>query len=178
MFKWYVVQAYSNCEKSVLNSVMQRAEKAGMANLIEEIIVPLKKYIQIKKGKKVEVERNLYPGYVLLRADLTNELWHLIKNVPKISGFISHSGKPLPLKDKEVEDIRSSMDDDSVDITGDVEFEVGESVKVNDGGPFDGFSGVVESVDLDKKSLVVSVSIFGRATPVNIGFGQVERISE
>jgi transcriptional antiterminator NusG len=175
MFKWYVVQAYSSCEKAVKNSINQRAEKAGMDNLIKEILVPAKKVIEVRKSKKVEVEKNLFPGYVLLHAELSNELWHLIKSIPKVTGFISQSGDPVPLKQAELDNIMTQLEDDNLNLSGEIEFEIGETVRVIDGGPFDGFSGVIEGVDTEKKSIVVSVSIFGRATPVNLAFNQVER---
>lgn len=175
-YKWYVVQAYSGSEKAVLNGIRQRAERAGCEQLIEDILVPLKKIVQIKKGKKVEVEKNFYPGYVFVNMDLNNELWHLIKQIPKVSGFISQNGKPSPIRKSEVDNIFGQLEDDSLDIGCDVEFDMGESVKVIDGGPFDSFTGVVDSVDTSKKKLIVSVSIFGRATPLNLDFNQVEKI--
>lgn len=175
-YKWYVVQAYSGSEKAVLNGIKQRAERAGCEQLIEDILVPLKKIVQIKKGKKVEVEKNFYPGYVFVNMDLNNELWHLIKQIPKVSGFISQNGKPSPVSKSEVDNIFGQLEDDSLDISCDIEFDMGESVKVIDGGPFDSFTGVIDSVDTTKKKLVVSVSIFGRATPLNLDFNQVEKI--
>ena len=175
-YRWYVVQAYSGSEKAVLNGIKQRAERAGCSNLIEDILVPLKKIVQVKKGKKVEVEKNFYPGYVFVNMDLSNELWHLIRQIPKVSGFISQNGKPIPISKSEVDNIFGQLEDDSLNISGDIEFDLGESVKVVDGGPFDSFTGVIDSVDTNKKKLVVSVSIFGRATPLNLEFNQVEKI--
>ena len=174
--KWYVVQAYSGSERSVMQSIHQRSDKANLSDSINEIIVPSKKVVQVKKGKKTEVEKNLYPGYVLLNADLTNELWHLIKGIPKVSGFISQGGKPMPIGKSEVDDMLDRLDDDSLNLSDEIEYEVGESVKIIDGGPFDEFSGVIETVFDDKKQLVVSVSIFGRSTPVNLTYTQVEKI--
>lgn len=175
-FKWYVVQAYSGSEKSVLNSIKQRAERAGYSELIDDILVPMKKITQVKKGRKIELEKNFYPGYVFVNMDLTNELWHLIKQIPKVSGFISHSGKPTAISEAEVDNIFGQLEDDAINIAGEVEFDIGESVKVIDGGPFDSFTGVVDSVDSSKKKLVVSVAIFGRSTPLNLEFTQVEKI--
>ncbi len=175
-FKWYVVQAYSGSEKSVMNSITQRADKAGMSKQIEEIFVPIKKVVQVKKGKKVEVEKNFYPGYVLVNMDISNELWHLIRQIPKVSGFVSQAGKPLPIKKSEVDNIMGQMESDSLALTSDVEYEIGEAVRVTDGGPFDSFSGTIEAVDHDKKQITVSVAIFGRATPVNLAYDQVEKI--
>jgi transcriptional antiterminator NusG len=175
-FKWYVVQAYSGSEKSVLNSIKQRAERAGCSELIDDILVPLKKVTQVKKGRKVEVEKNFYPGYVFVNMDLTNELWHLIRQIPKVSGFISQNGKPTAISKAEVDNIFGQLEDDAINIVSEIEFDIGESVKVIDGGPFDSFTGVVDSVDVSKKKLVVSVSIFGRSTPLNLEFTQVEKI--
>lgn len=174
--KWYVVQAYSGSEKSVLKSIEQRAGKANLSNLISEILVPSKKVVQVKKGKKVEVEKNFFPGYVLVNMDLTNELWHLIKEIPKVSGFISQGGKPVPLGKQEVDEILTKLEDDTLNLSDEVEYEAGESVRITDGGPFDSFTGVIEQVMFDKKQLVVSVTIFGRSTPVNLAYNQVEKI--
>ena len=174
--KWYAVQAYSGSEKSVSRTIQQRAERANLSNLITEILVPSKKMVQIKKGKKSEVEKNLFPGYVLVNMDLTGELWHLIREIPKVSGFISQNGKPIPLRNQEVDDILEKLQDDSINLSGEIEYEVGESVRVTDGGPFDSFTGVIEQVIFDKKQLVVSVTIFGRSTPVNLAYNQVEKI--
>lgn len=175
-YKWYVVQSYSGSEKSVMLSIRQRAEKANQGDNIEEILVPLKKVSEIRKGKKVEVEKNIYPGYVLVKMSLNNELWQIIKNIPKVSGFVSNDGSPKPLSQKEVDSIFAKLNDDNFTLSHSNDFEIGEVVKVIDGGPFDGFSGSVESVDHDKKELVVSVVIFGRATPVVIAFDQVEKV--
>jgi len=174
--KWYVVQAYSGSEKSVLKSIEQRAGKANLNGLISEMLVPSKKVLQVKKGKKVEVEKNFFPGYVLINADLTNDLWHLIREIPKVSGFISQSGKPVPLGKQEVDNIFEKLEDDSLSLSDEIEYDVGESVRITDGGPFDSFTGVIEQVVFDKKQLVVSVTIFGRSTPVNLAYNQVEKI--
>jgi len=175
-FRWYVVQTYSGSEKAVLNGIKQRADRAGYGNNIEDILVPVKKVLQVKKGKKVEVEKNFYPGYVFVNMDLSNELWHLIKQIPKVSGFISQNGKPSPISKAEVDNIFGQLEDDNLTLTGDIEFEIGESVKVIDGGPFDSFTGVIDSVDPNKKQLAVSVTIFGRSTPLKLEFNQVEKI--
>jgi transcriptional antiterminator NusG len=175
-YKWYVVQAYSGSEKSVLNTIKQRAEKADLLKNIEEILVPTKKLIQVKKGKKVEVEKNFYPGYVLINMSLSDELWHLIKQIPKVSGFISQNGKPLPISKVEVDSIIGQLEDDNFNADGDIEFEIGETIKVIDGGAFDSFTGVIDSVDTDKKQLSVSVTIFGRSTPLILEYNQVEKI--
>jgi transcription termination/antitermination protein NusG len=175
-FKWYVVQAYSGSEKFVEKSIIQRAEKANLGNLIKEILIPTKKVIQVRKGKKVEIEKNFYPGYVLIHVEMTDSLWHLIRQIPKVSGFISQESKPVTISKAEVESIISQIENDEVSLVQEVEFDIGEAVKVIDGGPFDGFTGTIESIDSDKKKLVVSVSIFGRPTPVNLGYDQVEKI--
>ncbi|MBL6785713.1 MAG: transcription termination/antitermination factor NusG [Rickettsiales bacterium] len=174
--KWYVVQSYSGSEKSVMLSIQQRAEKSNQSSNINEIVVPLKKVVEIRKGKKVEVEKNLFPGYVLVNMNLNNTIWQIIKNIPKVSGFVSSDGSPKPLSQKEVDSIFNKLNDDNFTLTDSSDFEVGEVVKVIDGGPFDGFSGSIESVDLEKKELVVSVVIFGRSTPVVIAFDHVEKV--
>jgi transcription termination/antitermination protein NusG len=175
-FKWYVIQSYSGSEKSVMASIWQRAEKGNQSDKINEIVVPLKKIVEIRKGKKVEVEKNLYPGYVLIDMDLNNTIWQIIRGIPKVSGFVSSDGNPKPLSQKEVDSIFNKLNDESFTLSNTSDFEIGEAVKVIDGGPFDGFSGSIESVDHEKKELVVSVVIFGRATPVVIAFDQVEKV--
>lgn len=175
-FKWYVVQSYSGSEKSVMASIRQRAEKGNQSDKVSEIVVPLKKVVEIRKGKKVEVEKNLYPGYVLVNMDLNNTIWQIIRGIPKVSGFVSSDGTPKPLSQKEVDSIFNKLNDESFTLSNNSDFEIGEAVKVIDGGPFDGFSGSIESVDHEKKELVVSVVIFGRATPVVIAFDQVEKV--
>jgi len=174
--KWYVVQAYSGSEKNVLNTIKQRAEKADLLKNIEEILVPTKKLTQIKKGKKVEVEKNFYPGYVLVNMRLSDELWHLIRQIPKVSGFISQNGKPLPISKSEVDSIIGQLEDDNFTADTEIEFEIGETIKVIDGGAFDSFTGVIDSVDTSKKQLSVSVTIFGRSTPLILEYNQVEKI--
>jgi transcriptional antiterminator NusG len=174
--KWYVVQAYSGSENSVRNSIVERSDKAGFSELISDVIVPCKKVTQVKKGKKVTVERVFFPGYVLINAALSNELWHLIKNIPKVSGFVSQGDRPVPLHKHEVDNIFDKLKDNDFNLSEDIEYEIGESVRIVDGGSFDGFSGVVDSFISDKKKLVVLVSIFGRATPVNLAYNQVEKI--
>ena len=174
--KWYVVQAHSGSENSVRNSIIQRSDKAGFTNLISDVIVPCKKVTQVKKGKKTVVEKVFFPGYVLINADLSNELWHLIKNIPKVSGFVSQGDRPVPLQKHEVDNIFDKLKDNEFDLSDDIEYDIGESVRIVDGGSFDGFSGVIDSVSIEKKKLVVLVSIFGRATPVNLAYNQVEKI--
>ena len=175
-YKWYVVQAYSGSEKNVLNTIKQRSEKAGLLENIEEILVPTKKIIQVKKGKKTEVEKNFYPGYVLVHMSLSDELWHLIRQIPKVSGFISQNGKPLPISKAEVDSIIGQLEDENFTTEGEIDFEIGETIKVIDGGAFDGFTGIIDSVDTVKKQLSVSVTIFGRSTPLILEYNQVEKI--
>jgi transcriptional antiterminator NusG len=174
-YKWYIINAYSGSEKAVEKSIRERALKVGLEGKIEDIVVPTKKVTQVKKGKKVEVEKNFYPGYVFIKVDLTDDIWHTIRQVPKVSGFVSNGGAPQSLPQSEVDQIIDQMESDDVGIVGGMEFDIGQSVKVNDGGPFDGFVGVIEEIDKDKKQLSISVSIFGRATAVKIGWDQVEK---
>lgn len=175
-FKWYVIQTYSGSENSVINNVKQRVAKYNFQDNLEEIIVPTKKIVQVKKGKKIEVEKNVYPGYILAKMDLNDNLWYIIKNIPKVSGFISQGGKPKALSQAEIDDILNKINENSFSDDVEVSFDIGESVRVVDGGPFDGFTGDIDSIDYDKKEMVVSVAILGRPTPVVINFDQVEKI--
>lgn len=176
IFKWYVLQTYSGSENSVVNNLKQRVAKYGLELKIDDMIVPTKKVVQIKKGKKVEVEKNVYPGYILVKMDMDDDLWHVVRNVPKVSGFISQGGRPKPLSQVEIDDILNKITENSFSEELEVSFEIGESVKVIDGGPFDNFAGDIESIDYDKKEMVVSVAILGRPTPVSIKFDQVEKV--
>lgn len=175
-FKWYVLQTYSGSENSVVNNLKQRVKKYGLEEKIGEVIVPTRKIVQIKKGKKVEVEKNVYPGYILSKIDMDDDLWHVVRNVPKVSGFISQGGKPKALSQEEIDEILNKITENSFAEDSEISFDIGETVKVVDGGPFDNFSGNIESIDYDKKEMVVSVTILGRPTPVSISFDQVEKV--
>lgn len=173
--RWYVVHAYSGFEKSVMRALQERIERAGMQDEFGRILVPVEEVVEMKGGSKSISERKFFPGYVLVEMEMTDETWHLVKNTNKVTGFVGGSAmKPTPISEKEVENILRQMQEGVEKPRPKVLFEVGESVRVKE-GPFTDFHGVVEDVNYDKSKLRVSVTIFGRATPVELGFGQVEK---
>ncbi len=172
--KWYIVHAYSNFEKKVAESIQLAAKEKGLEHLIEEIFVPTEEVTEIRRGRKVNTERRFFPGYVLVNMVLSDETYHLIKDTPKVTGFLGSGQRPLPVPQKEVDRIRGVMEDGEARPRPTITFEIGENVRVTD-GPFASFSGVVEDVDEEATRLKVAVSIFGRATPVELEFTQVEK---
>ncbi|BBP03281.1 transcription termination/antitermination protein NusG [Sulfuriferula plumbiphila] len=173
--RWYVVHAYSGFEKSVQRALRERIERAGMQDKFGEILVPVEEVIEMKAGQKSISERKFFPGYVLVQMEMNDETWHLIKNTPKVTGFVGGSAmKPTPITDKEVEAILHQIQEGVEKPRPKVLFEVGEAVRVTE-GPFNDFHGNVEDVNYDKSKLRVSVLIFGRATPVELDFSQVEK---
>lgn len=173
--QWYVVQAYSNFEAQVKRSLEERIERLGMGEYFDEILVPTEEVVEMREGQKRKSERKFFPGYVLVRMDMTDDTWHLVKDSPKVLGFIGGSSdKPAPISDKEANAILQRIQDGVDKPRPKVLFEVGEMIRVTE-GPFNDFNGVVEEVDFDKSRLKVSVMIFGRSTPVDLGFGQVEK---
>ncbi|GBL46669.1 transcription antitermination protein NusG [Sulfuriferula multivorans] len=173
--RWYVVHAYSGFEKSVQRSLKERIERAGMQDKFGEILVPVEEVIEMKAGQKSISERKFFPGYVLVQMEMNDETWHLIKNTPKVTGFVGGSAmKPTPITEKEVEAILHQIQEGVEKPRPKVLFEVGEAVRVTE-GPFNDFHGNVEDVNYDKSKLRVSVLIFGRATPVELDFSQVEK---
>lgn len=172
--KWYIVHAYSNFEKKVAESIKLAAKEKGLEDMIEEVFVPTEEVTEVRRGRKINTERRFFPGYVLVKMNLNDQTYHLIKDTPKVTGFLGSGKKPLPVTQKEVDRIRGVMTDTAERPRPTVTFEIGESVRVTD-GPFASFSGVVEDVDEDTARLKVAVSIFGRATPVELEFGQVEK---
>ena len=175
--RWYIVHAYSNFEKKVAEDIENKARQKGLDHLFEKILVPTEKVVEVRRGRKVDSERKFFPGYVLVRANLTDEAYHLIKNTPKVTGFLGFSGKPQPISEAEAARILSTKaeaDAAAPKAKKKASFEIGDSVKVLD-GPFASFSGLVEEIDFDKSRVKVSVSIFGRATPVELDFEQVEK---
>jgi transcriptional antiterminator NusG len=174
-FAWYVVQALSGQEKKVALAIMERATKEGMQDSFEKIVVPTEEILEVKKGKRVNSERKFFPGYVLVRMNMDDRAWHLVKNTPKVTGFLGGGGRPQPMSDHEIQHIFRQMEEGTQKPRSAVTYESGESVKIVD-GPFDSFVGVVEEVDEEKTKLKISVTIFGRATPVELEFSQVEKV--
>ena len=174
--KWYIVHAYSNFEKKVAESIQLAAKEKGLEHLIEEVFVPTEEVTEVRRGRKINTERRFFPGYVLVNMVMNDETYHLIKDTPKVTGFLGSGKRPLPVPQKEVDRIRGVMEEGESRPRPTISFEVGESVRVTD-GPFASFSGIVEDVDEDATRLKVAVSIFGRATPVELEFTQVEKSS-
>lgn len=173
--RWYVVHAYSGFEKSVQRALKERIERAGMQDKFGEILVPVEEVVEMKAGQKSISERKFFPGYVLVQMEMNDETWHLIKSTPKVTGFVGGSAmKPTPITEKEVDAILHQIQEGVEKPRPKVLFEVGEAVRVTD-GPFNDFHGNVEDVNYDKSKLRVSVLIFGRATPVELDFSQVEK---
>ncbi|MGB8817606.1 MAG: transcription termination/antitermination protein NusG [Rhizobiaceae bacterium] len=173
--RWYIVHAYSNFEKKVAESIEEKAKQKGLSHLFEKILVPTEKVVEIRRGRKVDAERKFFPGYVLVRATLTDEAFHLIKNTPKVTGFLGSDSRPVPIPDSEAERILSQIQEGVERPKSSVSFEIGEQVRVAD-GPFASFNGFVQEVDQERSRLKVEVSIFGRATPVDLEFAQVEKV--
>ena len=173
--RWYAVQAFSGYEKIVQKGLLERIAQSKISDQFGEILVPIEEVVEMKSGQKKVTERRLYPGYVLVQMEMNDDSWHLVKSNPKVTAFIGGSGtKPAPITNKEVEIILQKMDDSKVNPTQKLTFEVGESIRVVD-GPFKDFSGTVDTIDYEKSKLRVSVVIFGRATPVELAFGQIEK---
>jgi transcription termination/antitermination protein NusG len=172
--RWYVIHAYSNFERKVAESIREQAKQRGLGDLFDEILVPIEKVTEVRRGKKVDAERKFFPGYVLAKMDMTDEAFHLIKNTPKVTGFLGADNKPMAISDAEAARIIHQVQEGIERPKPSVSFEVGEQVRVSD-GPFASFNGVVEEVDDARSRLKVAVSIFGRATPVELEFGQVEK---
>jgi len=173
--RWYIVHAYSNFENKVAESIREQAKQRGLAEHIEEVLVPKEKVTEARRGRKVETERKFFPGYVLVKMDLTDEVYHLIKNTPKVTGFLGSEKKPQPISENEAQHILQQVKEGVDRPKPSISFEIGEQVRVSD-GPFASFNGVVEEVDEDRSRVKVAVSIFGRATPVELEFGQVEKV--
>ena len=173
--RWYIVHAYSNFENKVADSIREQAKQRGLAEHIGKVLVPKEKVTEARRGRKVETERKFFPGYVLVKMDLTDEVYHLIKNTPKVTGFLGTDKKPMPISDAEADRILHQVQEGIERPKPAVSFEVGEQVRVSD-GPFASFNGTVEEVDEGRSRVKVAVSIFGRATPVELEFGQVEKL--
>ena len=174
--RWYVVHAYSGFEKSVQKTLVERIERAGMAHMFGQILVPIEEVVEVRSGQRSISERKFFPGYVLVEMEMTDETWHLVKSTPKVSGFIGGTGmRPTPISQKEVDRIMHQIQEGVEKPRPKVQFEIGEQLRVTD-GPFADFNAVVEEINYEKNRLKVSVSIFGRLTPVEVDFSQVEKV--
>jgi len=173
--RWYIVHAYSNFEKKVAESIREKAQATGLSDLFEEILVPTEKVVEVRRGRKVDAERKFFPGYVLVKMDMTDEAYHLIKNTPKVTGFLGADSRPVPISDAEAQHILQQVQEGVERPKPSISFDVGEQVRVAD-GPFASFNGLVEEIDEERARLKVAVSIFGRATPVELEYGQVEKL--
>jgi transcriptional antiterminator NusG len=173
--RWYIVHAYSNFEKKVAEAIREQAEVQGLTDKIEEVLVPTEEVVEVRRGHKVNTERKFFPGYVLVKMELDDETFHLIKQTPKVTGFLGSGAKPIPVPDSEVERIMSQVKEGIERPKPSITFEIGEQVRVCD-GPFASFNGLVEDVDEERARLKVAVSIFGRPTPVELEYGQVEKV--
>ena len=178
MSRWYIIHAYSGFENKVRESILSEAKRLGLTQLVEDVEVPTEKVTEIRRGKKVTSDKKFFPGYVLARLAMNDDVYHLVKNTPKVTGFLGSSGKPQPISEAEAARILNTQEEAAAHGAKQkvsVDYEIGDAVKVLD-GPFATFNGVVEELDFDRGRVKVSVSIFGRATPVELEFEQVERV--
>ena len=176
MKNWYIVQSHSSFENKVAKIIKEEAEKAKVSEKIEEIVVPTHDVTEVKRGKRIQRKKKFFPGYVLIKSEMDNDLYHMIKGIKKVSGFLGSKGIPVPVSDKEIEKILGQIKDGVAQPKSTIEYAIGEKVQVID-GPFASFSGLVEDIDEEKSRLKVSVSIFGRPTPVDLEYSQVEKAS-
>lgn len=176
--RWYIVHAHSGFEKKVAQSIREQAVQNGIAHQIEDVVVPVEEVTEVRRGKKVAAERKFFPGYVMVKMELNDATWHMVKNTAKVTGFLGGGGKgrPVPITEKEAEAIFAQVREGIDHPKSQINFEIGENVKIIE-GPFDSFVGQVEQVDEEKSRVKVSVSIFGRATPVDLEFSQVEKMA-
>lgn len=174
--KWYVVNVYSGSEQRVQESIYAMAKKRDLQDMFGQILIPTEEVTEVRKGEKVKTERKFFPGYILVQMTLTDDTWHLVRNVPKVSGFLGSRERPLPISEAEVKQILKRVEDSANVTQHSVTYEVGDAVTVCD-GPFASFQGVIEEVETDKERVKVSVSIFGRPTNVDLSFTQIEKIA-
>jgi transcriptional antiterminator NusG len=173
--RWYIVHAYSNFEKKVADAIREGATQRGLSDHFEEILVPTEQVMEVRRGRKVSAERKFFPGYVLVKCDLSDQVFSLIKNTPKVTGFLGADNKPMPISEEEALRIKGQVAEGVERPKPTIMFEVGETVRVAD-GPFASFNGLVEEIDEARSRLKVAVSIFGRPTPVELEFAQVEKV--
>ena len=171
---WYIVNTYSNFEKKVAEAIREKADQTGLTEEFEEVLVPTEEVVEMRRGRKVTSERKFFPGYVLLKANLTDEAYHLVKETPKVTGFLGSQSKPVPVSQAEIDRILNQVQEGIDSPKPTIMFDIGEQVRVMD-GPFQSFTGTVEEVDEERARLKVEVSIFGRATPVELEYAQVEK---
>jgi transcriptional antiterminator NusG len=173
--RWYVVHVYSGFEKKIASAIKEQAEQKGLADHFDEVLVPAEEVVEVRRGQKVNSERKFFPGYVLVKMELTDDAWHLVKNTPKVTGFLGTKTRPSPITEAEAERIMKQTQEGVEHPRPSVIFQIGEQVRVAD-GPFTSFNGTVEEIDEEKGRVKVSVSIFGRSTPVELEYGQVEKV--
>jgi transcriptional antiterminator NusG len=176
MKNWYIVQSHSSFENKVATLIKEEAQKAKISDKIEEIIVPTHDVTEVKRGKRIQRKKKYFPGYVLIKSEMDNNIYHMIKNIKRVSGFLGSKGIPIPVSDNEIEKILGQIKDGVTQPKSAIDYNIGEKVQVID-GPFASFNGLVEDVDEEKARLKVSVSIFGRPTPVDLEYNQVEKVS-
>ncbi len=173
--RWYVVQAYSGFESKVAQSIREQADQKGLSEDFEEVLVPMEEVVRMRRGAKINADRKFFPGYVLIKMEMSDECWHLVMDTPKVSGFLGSGGKPSPISEAEAQRILHQVQEGVERPKPSITFEIGEQVRVSD-GPFTSFNGQVEDVDEEKARLKVAVSIFGRSTPVELEYSQVEKL--
>ena len=173
--KWYIVHTYSNFEKKVAEAIREKADTTGLGEEFEEVLVPTEEVVELRRGRKINTERKFFPGYVLVKMEMTDEAYHLIKETPKVTGFLGANNKPQRISQAEVDVILHQVQEGVERPKPSVTYEIGEQVRVAD-GPFASFNGIVEEVDEERTRLKVAVSIFGRATPVELEYGQVDKL--
>ena len=175
--RWYIIHAYSGFEKKVAQSILEQAAQKGISDAFEQVVVPTEDVVEVRRGKKVQAERKFFPGYVLAKMDMTDATWTLVKNTDKVTGFLGGKGiRPQPITEAEAAQIFKQAEEGGKSVRTTIIFDIGEQVKIID-GPFDSFVGTVEDVEEDRQKLKVSVSIFGRATPVELNFDQVHKVT-
>jgi transcriptional antiterminator NusG len=174
--RWYVMHVYSGFEKKAKQAIIEKAEKLGLMDKFDEILVPTEEVVEVRRGAKVNAERKFFPGYVLIKMEMTDQTWHLVRDTPKVTGFLGGSGtRPVPISETEAQRIMSQVKEGIERPRPSITFEIGEQVRVCD-GPFNSFNGMIEEVDEERSRVKVAVSIFGRSTPVELEYAQVEKV--